>query len=462
MFIGRENELKALNKAWQSDKFQFIVVYGRRRVGKSMLLTHFSKGKQGIYHLAQETSHRAALEQFSRSVAAYTQQEGLHYKDWEEALGHIASLAQTQRLMLIIDEFPYIAESSPGLLSLLQNIIDTKLLNTSLMLVLCGSTVGFMEREVLGVKSPLFGRRTGQMRIEPFDYLTAAQFVPKYSNIDKALTYSIFGGIPHYLTKLDDNCSLADNIKENVLTPYSYLYDEPILLLKQELREPALYNAIIEAIASGSSRLNEIATNVGEDVSKCGKYLRILVELGFILRETPVESKPSGKKTLYSIADPFFAFWYKFVFSNRTNLVQGLLDYVLEEEILASLSHYTGRLFERICIEYMHILNREKKLPFVYRQIGRWWGQDNRSKTQVELDIVALGKNEVLIGECKWTNEPVDIKVLNKLIDNSEAFPCEKKIYVLFSKSGFTQAVIDEAKSKGVLLYSLDDIFTCL
>lgn len=459
MFIGRENELRTLENAWQSKEFQFIVMYGRRRVGKSMLLTYFAENKHAIYHLAQETSPRAALEQFSKTVATFTRQEGLHYKDWDEALVHISNLAKTQRLTLIIDEFPYLAESNPGLLSLLQSVIDTKLINTSLFLILCGSTIGFMEREVLGSKSPLFGRRTGQMRIEPFDYLTAAQFVPNYSNVDKALTYSIFGGVPHYLAKLNDECPLSENIKKNVITPHSYLYDEPSLLLKQELREPATYNAIIEAIASGASRLNDIAMRVGEDISKCGKYLKTLVELGFVLRETPLESKLNGKKTIYSISDPFFAFWYRFVFSNRTNLERGLLDYVLDEEILPQLSHYTGRLFERVCIEYMHILNRKKALPFVYKQIGRWWGQDNRRKTQVELDIVALGKNEALIGECKWTNEPVDVKILSRLIEKGEAFTHVNRGYVLFSKSGFTQSVIDEADKKGVLLYSLDDIF---
>lgn len=460
MFIGRTAELATLEKAWRKTDFQFIVMYGRRRVGKSMLLTHFAANKRGIYHLAQETSPKTALEQFSQSVAAFTGQTGLHYVDWSEALGSLAELSKTQRLLLIIDEFPYLAESDPSLLSLLQNVIDTKLKNTSLFLILCGSTVSFMEREVLGVKSPLFGRRTGQMRIEPFDYLNGARFVPRYTNIDKALTYSVFGGTPHYLAKLDDGCSLAENILENVLDPHSYLYDEPALLLKQELREPAIYNAAIGAIASGASRLNEIAARVGEDVSKCGKYLQTLINLGFVVRETPVDSKPGGRKTIYALSDPFFIFWYSFVFPNRSRLERGLSDFVMEDEILPRLNQYTGRLFERICTEFMHRLNREKKLPFVFRQLGRWWGTDQRNKSQVEFDIVALGKNEALIGECKWTNEPIDMQVLNAFITKSGAFPCERKSYALFSKSGFTQAIIESAQEHGILLFTIDDIFT--
>ena len=459
VFVGRTTELATLEKAWRKDGFQLIVMYGRRRVGKSMLLTHFAENKRGIYHLAQETSPKAALDQFSQSVAAFTGQIGLHFKDWAEAFDGIAKLTEPQRLFLIIDEFPYLAESDPSLLSLMQNFIDTKLINKSLFLILCGSTISFMEREVLGAKSPLFGRRTGQMRIEPFDYLTASRFVPNFSCVNKALTYSVFGGTPHYLIKMDDENSLAGNIIENVLDPHSYLYDEPILLLKQELREPAIYNAVIEAIACGASRLNEIATRIGEDVSKCGKYLNTLIDLGFVLRETPIGSKPNGRKTLYSLSDPFFIFWYSFVFPNRSILERGLSDFVMENEILPRLNQYAGRLFERICADFLHRQNMEKKLPFVFRQLGKWWGTDKLRKSQIELDLVALGNEETLLGECKWTNEHVDMQVLSRFIEKGEAFPCEKKSYALLSKSGFTQAVIQEAQKQSLSLYTLDDIF---
>ena len=459
MFIGREKELATLDKAWRKDDFQFIVMYGRRRVGKSMLLTHFAENKRAIYHLAQETSPKAARDQFSQSVAAFTGQIGLHFNSWAEALSSIAKLTESQRLLLIIDEFPYLAESDSSLLSLMQNFIDTTLKNKSLFLILCGSTISFMEREVLGAKSPLFGRRTGQMRIEPFDYLTASRFVPKFSSVNKALAYSVFGGTPHYLIKLNDEHALAENIIENVLDPHSYLYDEPALLLKQELREPAIYNSVIEAIAYGASRLNEIATRIGEDVSKCGKYLNTLIDLGFVLRETPIGSKPSGKKTLYSLSDPFFIFWYSFVFPNRSILAQGLSDFVMENEILPSLNQYAGRLFERICAEFLHRQNRERRLPFVFKQLGKWWGSDKSRRAQVELDIVALGNGEALVCECKWTNEPVDMQVLSGLIEKGEAFPCEKRSYALMSKSGFTQAVVQDAQKHSVLLFKLDDIF---
>ena len=459
MFIGREKELDTLERAWRKDDFQFIVMYGRRRVGKSMLLTHFAESKRSIYHLAQETSPKASRDQFSQSVAGFTEQTGLHFESWTEALDSIAKLAEHQRLLLIIDEFPYLAESDPGLMSLIQSFVDTTLKNRSLLLILCGSTIGFMEREVLGAKSPLFGRRTGQMKIEPFDYLTASRFVPDFTSIDKALTYSIFGGTPHYLVKLDDKRTIADNIIENVLDPHSYLYDEPILLLKQELREPAIYNSVIEAIASGSSRLNEIATRCGEDTSKCGKYLDTLIDLGFVVRETPIGSKPSGKKTLYTLSEPFFIFWYLFVFPNRTIITRGLSDFVLENEILPHLNQYAGRLFERICADFLHTQNREKKLPFVFRQLGKWWGSDKSRKAQVEIDIVALGNDEALICECKWTNEPIDMQVFRGLIEKGESFPSDKRYYALLTKSGFTQAVIQEAEKQGVSLYTLDNIF---
>jgi AAA+ ATPase superfamily predicted ATPase len=459
MFIGRSNELSTLDAAWRRDDFQFIVLYGRRRVGKSTLLTHFAQGKRSLYHLAQETSPKVALEQFSRSIGSFMGREGIAFRDWDAAFDAIAKEAKNERLLLIIDEFPYMAESSPSLLSLMQNAIDTKLKNTALCLILCGSTMAFMEREVLGAKSPLFGRRTKQMRLEPFGYEESAEFVPDYTNVDKALTYGVFGGVPHYLSKLDPQRSLLGNIEDSILEPNSYLYDEPVLLLKQELREPAIYNAVIEAIAAGASRLNDIATRVGEDAAKCGKYLQALMDLGFVLRETPIGSKPGGRRTLYALSDPFFSFWYSFVFSNRSILEQGMSNFVLESEIMPRLNHYMGKQFERICIEFLYRRNRERKLPFVFTQAGRWWGTDNQRRRQVELDIVAIGKDEALICECKWTNDALDMQVLNELLEDSAAFACEKKHYVLFCKSGFTPAVTKAALDSGILLFSLDDLF---
>ena len=460
MFIGRAQELATLERAWARDDFQFIVVYGRRRVGKSRLLTHFANGKRGIYHLAQETNPKTALEQFSGSVAAFSGQAGLHYQGWGEALDGIASLAESRRLLLAIDEFPYLAEHDHSLLSLFQNAIDTKLAGTALLLVLCGSTVRFMEREVLGAKSPLFGRRTGQMLVQPFDYLESAQFVPEYSDVDKALAYCVFGGVPHYLSKLDGSRTLAENIHDNILDPHSYLYDEPALLLKQELREPAVYNAAIGAIASGASRLNEIATRIGEDASKCGKYIQTLVDLGYAQREAPMGGKPGGRKTIYSLSDPFFIFWYSFVFSNRSILEQGLSDFVLGSLVLPRLDHYAGRLFERVCMEFMRRQNRYRGLPFVFLQLGRWWGTDNRRKTQAEIDIVALGQDDALFGECKWTNAPADLRTLDALAEKSEAASFGgRSHYALFSKSGFTRAVAAEAQKRGALLFSLDDLY---
>ena len=463
MFIGRTKELATLEKAWGKNEFQFLVMYGRCRVGKSMLLTHFAENKHGIYHLAQETSPKIALEQFSKSVEKFTGQIGLNFSSWEEALESIAAIAESRRIFLIIDEFPYLAESDTSLLSLMQNYIDTKLKNKSLLLILCGSTVSFMEREVLGVKSPLFGRRTGQMRIEPFDYLTGSLFVPNFSNSDKAMTYYVFGGTPHYLAKLDDSRSLAENIIENVLDSHSYLYDEPTLLLKQELREPAIYNAVIEAIASGSSRLNDISTRIGEDISKCGKYLKTLIDLGVVLRQTPIGSKPGAKKTLYSLSDPFFSFWYTFVFPHRTRLMRDSPELIYEEEISRDINQYAGRLFERICEEFLQILNSRRELPFVFRDIGRWWGTCPKTKSQVEIDLVAYGRdNEVLVGECKWTNDLIDMQSVNNFLEKCNTLPNSKKHYVMFSKSGYTKAVIEKAQQQDVLLFELDDLFTIL
>jgi len=245
-----------------------------------------------------------------------------------------------------------------------------------------GSTISYMERDVLGAGSPLFGRRTAQFRIEALSWRESAQFVLDYSPIDRVNVNAIWGGTPHYLHWLSDLKSVEENILITILSRDAYLSEEPVFLLKQEFREPAMYGAILQAIAGGASKLNEIATRIGEEASKCSKYLQALSHIGLVVRETPWASKESGRKSIYRVQDPFFSFWYRFVYPNKSLLDRGMGEIVLRDMIMPGLSTYVGLQFERICMDFLWERNKQKRLPGMYHEIGRWWGTDAATRRE--------------------------------------------------------------------------------
>ncbi|ADQ08252.1 DUF234 DEXX-box ATPase [Caldicellulosiruptor hydrothermalis 108] len=461
MFVGRKYELETLNRLYNEDKFHFVVVYGRRRVGKTTLLTEFCKNKPSIFFVAEEYNDKISLESFSDKVLSYFNLGGLisQFESWEKAFIFLAQQAKDKRLVVVIDEFPYIVNANKSIPSLLQNLIDHHLKNTKLFLIVCGSSVSFIEKEVLSYKSPLYGRRTAQLIVEPFSFFESREFFPNYSFEDQVIAYGVLGGIPQYLIIIDSTKDIYENIKTKILDKSSYLYEEPKLLLRQEVREPALYNSIIEAIATGSSKLNEIATKVGVEVDKCAKYISVLIDLKILERVTPLFSEAKSRKSIYRIKDNFFRFWYRFVFTNKTLIEQGLIDEVVENKIKPSMNEFIGEVYEQICMDYLKVLNKEKRLPFIFENIGKWWGNNPYKKREEEIDIVAFDNDNILFGECKWRNQKVDMSVLNNLIEKSMIFNYSEKFYVLFSKSGFTDEVISFAKQNPhVLLISEFDI----
>ncbi|EGD51887.1 DUF234 DEXX-box ATPase [Thermoanaerobacter ethanolicus JW 200] len=449
MFIGREYELETLNKLYNEDKFHFIVMYWRRRVGKTTLLTEFCKDKPSIFFVAEEYNDKIALESFSDKILSYFGLGGLvsRFESWEKAFLFLAQQAKDKRLVVVIDEFPYIVNSNKSIPSLLQNLIDHHLKDTKLFLIICGSSVSFIEKEILSYKSPLYGRRTAQLIVEPFNFFESRKFFPNYDFENQVIAYGVLGGIPQYLNNFDSTKDVYENIKTKILDKASYLYEEPKLLLRQEVREPSLYNSIIEAIASGSSKLNEISTKVGVDTDKCSKYISTLIDLKILEKITPVELKDKSRKSIYKIKDNFFRFWYRFVFTNKALIEQGLIDEVLENKIKPFINEFIGEVYEEICMDYLKILNKKKKLPFIFEKIGKWWGNNPYKRREEEIDIVALDKNNIIFGECKWQNKKVDISVLNSLIEKSALFNYQNKYYILFSKSGFTDDVINFAKN---------------
>lgn len=460
MFIGRERELATLNKLYASNKFEFTVIYGRRRVGKTALINQFIEGKNAIYFMGVESNAKQNLENFSKSIIEYNTgiETETSFLSFQAALEYVFKLSEKERLILAIDEYPYVARSSKSLASTLQLLMDKYKDSSKLMLILCGSSMSYMEDHVLAYKAPLYGRRTAQMKIVPFDFEETCHYFQNFSDEDKALIYGIVGGTPQYLLQMNDKLSVKDNIKNTYLNSTSALFEEPENLLKQEVREPALYNAIITAIATGASRMSEISNKVGEDTNVCSTYVKNLVSLGIIQKETPYGEKAS-RKSIYSIEDNMFRFWYRFVPENNSIIARGAAD-LAYKRIEPFLSDYMGKVFEEICKQYLWKLLLSGKCPVEFSSLGRWWGNDPVEKRQAEIDIIAeQDKSTALFGECKWTNAKVDLGVLETLVKRSELFLYKEVYYYLFAKSGFTKGCIERANEMGnVTLVGYKDI----
>lgn len=450
MFIGREREVAALDRLYESNKFEFAVIYGRRRVGKTALINHFIDNKEAIYFMGVESNEKQNLENFSKSIIEYSSgiEAETSFLSFQAALEYVFKLAEKKRFILAIDEYPYVARSSKSLASTLQLLIDKYKDTSQLMLILCGSSMSYMEDEVLAYKSPLYGRRTAQMKIQPFSFEETCRCFKNFSDEDKALAYGIVGGTPQYLLQMDDRLSIEDNIKNTYLNPISFLYEEPTNLLKQEVREPAIYTAIITAIAVGASRMSDISNKVGEDSNICANYLKSLINLGIVKKETPYGEKTS-RKSIYSIEDNMFRFWYRFVPNNNSVIMRGAAD-IVYRRIEPQLSEYMGTVFEEICKQYLWKLLLDGNSPVEFSELGRWWGNDPIEKKQTEIDIMGeQDKKTALFGECKWTNEKVDLGVLETLIKRSKLFSYINVHLFLFSKSGFTKGCIDKANELG-------------
>ena len=467
MFIDRHQELATLEQIFQSKVAEFFVLYGRRRVGKTELLTQFCKDKRSIYFLAsqlKEGDHLRQLTETARLLFDDPLLQNLVFDDWEAALIYFAQQSEKERLILVLDEFQYLCEDNASLPSLIQRFWDLHGKNSKLFLILCGSQVSFMEREILAERSPLYGRRTGQLRLMPLSYRDSGYFFSEYSAKEKLIFYGILGGIPAYLNQFalrssnDPQRTIEQHIKNELLTPQGYLFDEVNFLLRTELREPRTYASLLHAIAGGATRLNEISQRVGLDATNANKYLSVLRELGLVKRETPVtdHAPQKSKKGLYKIADNYVKFWFRFVLPNRSLIESGNADLVYEEMIAPNLSHYMGEIFEDICRQYINLYWPEK-LKVASKQVGAHWGAN------LEIDILTENiDSSHWFGECKWWNAPVGGNVLDHLIEKTEKVPDrwqQYPRYILFSVNGFTDALKERAETEHVCLIEANDLF---
>lgn len=456
MFVNRIDELNYLEKLHKKQDARFVIMYGRRRIGKTELLRQFSKNKKHLFFSSDLSSEQEQLKQFSEKIFQLTRESFLQnqpFGSWEALLRYIFDHLIPKMPLIIIDEFPYLCISNPALPSILQKIWDEKGKESNIFLILCGSYMSFMEKEVLGSKSPLFGRRTGQIALQPLSFKDLKLFFPRYSEEDRVFVYSILGGIPAYLQRFHDHKTIEQNVKEEILNKNGFLFSETRFLLIEELREPAIYFSILKAIAFGRTRLNEIVQETGiSDPHKVNKYLSVLRELRIVKREIPItENKPhKSRKGIYSLNDPFFRFWFRYVLPYMSYLEEGDLDFVWQEKIKPSLDSFTGFTFEDICLQRLKNLNRKNMLPFKARSIGRWWNNKE------EIDIVAYDDQQSFIfGECKWKNKKVGLNELYNLERKADNFfDVKQKYFALFSKSGFSEELKNlSSQRKDILLF---------
>ncbi len=480
MFVGREKELAFLESKYTAENGQLIVLYGRRRVGKTETLKEFCKNKPHVFFACRECTDKLQLRTFSEKMLKediparrYISQ----FENWEQAFRSVTDLPSgDKKKLLIIDEFPYMCRGNTSIPSVLQNLWDEVLKDKNVMIVLCGSSMSFIEKELLSEKNPLYGRATGVYKMTEMDFYDAVKFFPDYSDTDKVMAYSVLGGIPHYLKQFDPKKSLAENIKNNILTKGCVLYSEVDFLLRQELRETPIYNSLIEAIALGNTKLNEISQkSLVDDTSKTSTYLRNLIQLGIVEREFSVDAgtkeRANTNRGTYKLTDNFFRFWYAFVFANYSELEAGDVDGVFHYSVEPQLHQFASMPFEDVCRQYVRKLQQANALPFRYAHIGRWTGKTTVRDTsapggtriaETEIDILAVSKsrNEYLVCECKFKNKPFSY---SEYLDTIAKLTPQKEkadfYYALFCESGFDNKIKEADNiNKRLWLYELSDI----
>lgn len=390
--IGRKNELNLLYELYNSNSFEFLVMYGRRRVGKTTILQEFADSTNSIFFPAREKNDALNLEDFSKVIQYHFDKAFIaSFQSWDDAFNYIGTKAN-ERTTIIIDEFPYIIDENPSVKSILQHVIDHSWKNKNLFLILCGSSISIMESDVMGRKSPLHDRQTSSLEIKPFDYLESSAFFPDYSNEDKLLAYGILGGIPRYLEAFDPAKTIEQNIASKIIRNGAYLHEEPDNLLKAELRETNVYSSILSAIANGRNKITDIANYIHEDRGKVSKYIITLQTLRLIEKRVPCGESDTSKKSIYVIKDNFFKFLYRYEFTNNSYYAMlGAND--AADEIMKDISNLMSEAFEEICKEYLIRLAKQRKLPFVPFHLGKWWGNNPAIKAQDDVDLLAIDRS---------------------------------------------------------------------
>lgn len=465
MFVGRKAELRRLEDAYRTGAFQMAVVYGRRRVGKTTLISEFARDKHALFFTALEQADADNLSDFARELSSFFGlPQGVRFESWKDALDYVCEQAARERFVFVFDEFPYAAKRNPALPSILQVCIDHKLSATQAFVILCGSNQGFMESDVLGSKSPLYGRRTLQMKLGPLGYREAALMVPWASPDEAFRIYGCVGGVPYYLAQVREGKELRENLQELFFDPAGFLYGEPGMLLRQELSEPAAYNSVLRAVAGGATRPKEIADRTGIERNSLAGYLNTLVSLSILERRVPFgESLERSKRGQYQVREAAFAFWYRFVMPRVSQIEDGAGLLALSAVSDADIEAYLGLRFERVCRDWLLSQALEGTLPLAADSFGSWWGADQERRGTTDIDVIAADSRAktILVGECKYRERFDESEAMSELERRARlvrGFAAEH--YFLFTKhalsEGTTQKIADLPTWHSV---TLDDLY---
>ena len=449
------------------------VITGRRRIGKSTLITEFIKDKKAIYYMATKVGTERNVELLGKEVLNILAPGmlGVNFANIETLLSFVGENVSEERLVFIVDELPYWAEKDESILSVFQKFIDNDWADKNIMFILCGSALSFMEERVLSEKSPLFGRRSTQIKLEAFSYLEAAEFVPNYSNEDKAICYGITGGVAKYLSLIEPKKDIHENIIELFFEKEGYLYDETRNLLIQEFNDILLVNNIIEQVAKGENSLNVIADKVHEKESTVLYSLNKLISVGLVEKRKCITEEENKKKTQYVLKDQMFRFWYSYMPAASSSIELGKGKIYYEKVVKSNLHSFMGKVFEEMCMYYTLNAGLDGKLNCFVTEVGTWWGtemlQDEQGRKYVQsadVDVVGISPFEkgMVVGECKFKNDKIDKIIYETLVRRSKVIHCKYPVvqYLLFSLGGYTEWVEQNVDKKMVVLYTLDNLYS--
>lgn len=460
-FIGRQSELAKL-EAEYSRESSFVVIYGRRRVGKTTLIKELLKQKTGFYFLATEELESQSRKRLADVIARTTGNRLLQsavFTDWLDLFRVVADYRPGEKKVLVIDEFPYLVKTNPAFPSILQNAWDEILRDSQVMLILCGSLIGMMQKHALSYDSPLYGRRTAQLRLAPLTFTEL--YAHEAGTFERAVErYAVTGGVPKYLEFFEDGRTLEEQLREHVLSKSGFLYEEPYFLLKSESMTAVNYFSVIKAIADGNHKLGKIAGVLGQETSALTPYLATLMDLGFIEKRTPItEQNPEkSRKGLYFIADNFIRFWFRYIYPYKGELELDNMQIVLDEMGKDFEEKFVAFAYEDICRDIFADLCRKGEISFVPSRIGSYWLNDFDGNTEIDVMAVDHQQRTIFAGECKYHAKPVDAGVyfaLREKVANAvelrKAFPGYEVVYGVFSRSGFTQRMLDVQRDTAAL-----------
>lgn len=442
-FVDRKKEMEFLNKEYSKDESSLIILYGRRRTGKTSLIKEFGKNKNMIYFLATEESEIQNREMFKNIIANHFNNELLNstkVDNWEVLFKIIMSERKTDKKIIVLDEFQYLGKANSSFPSIFQKIWDEMLKNENIMVILCGSLISMMESQTLNYTSPLYGRRTGQIKLKQIPFENYSEFFSKEMSEKELIEkYAVTGGIPKYIESFNEDDNIYNEIKNHIISKQSYLYEEPNFLLQNEVTEVGSYFSIIKSIAAGNRKLGNISSSLSINPTNLSKYLQTLINLDILEREVPItEVNPEkSKKGQYKIKDNFISFWFQFIYPNRTFLEIDKTDIVLNRIRSNFIDNHVAFIYKDICRQKMWNLVANGKFSVQYNKIGRWWNNTT------EIDIVGLNEEDcsIIFGECKYYKngklmEPkvfFELKEKSKLVNwNNEK---RKEMFILFSAS---------------------------